>query len=65
MKTFFASLLLLATIALICSPILMVWCGITGPLPFRTRILLIAVGLIFCRLVKPLSIITGRDLKYI
>ena len=63
MKILLATLFLLATVALICSPIYLVYVGLfvySGS--FWIRVLLVAFGLILCRITKPLSVITEKDL---
>ena len=60
-KLFFASLLLLASIAIVCLPLLVVWVGITAHLSFWGHICVTSFGLILCYLVKPVSILTGKD----
>ena len=60
-KLIFASLLLLATLAVICSPLFVLWMGIFTPLSFWGHIAVTALGLFLCRLVKPVSILTGND----
>jgi hypothetical protein len=64
MKLLLAALSLLLSIALICSPLYLVYIGFVGPnVSFGVRVLLVVIGLVLCRLVKPISIITGRDWK--
>ena len=64
MKILLASLTLLLTIALVCSPLYLVYAGIVFYNDnFWMKVLLVVVGLVLCRMVKPLSIITGKDLK--
>ncbi len=64
MKVLFASLTLLFTIALVCSPLYLVYAGIVFYNDhFWMKVLLVVVGLVLCRIVKPISIITGKDLK--
>ncbi|MBQ0073282.1 MAG: hypothetical protein KBT34_03715 [Prevotella sp.] len=65
MKTSIASIMLLLTIALICLPISVVWFAFVCNYSAIIRAIIFLAGLILCRLVKPLSIITGKDLKYI
>ena len=60
-KLIFASLLLLAGIAIVCFPLLVVWVGITALLSFWGHICVTSLGLILCYLVKPVSILTGND----
>lgn len=60
-KLFFASLLLLAGIAIVCSPLLVVCLGIFAHLSFWGHIAVTSFGLILCYLVKPVSILTGND----
>ena len=64
MKVLIAALTLLVTLALVCSPLYLVYAGIVFYNDhFWVKILLVTVGLVLCRMVKPLSIITGKDLK--
>ena len=64
MKTLLAALTLLVTITLVCSPLYLVYAGIVFYNDhFWVKVLLVVVGLILCRMVKPLSIITDKDLK--
>lgn len=64
MKTLLAALTLLVTIALVCSPLYLVYAGIVFYNDhFWVKVLLVVVGFILCRMVKPLSIITDKDLK--
>ena len=62
MKILFATLFLLATIALICSPIYLIYVGFIYSGAFWVKALLVVIGLIICRMTKPLSVITGKDL---
>ena len=62
MKILFATLFLLATIALICSPIYLIYVGFVYSGAFWVRALLVVIGLIICRMTKPLSVITGTEL---
>ena len=62
MKILFATLFLLATIALICSPIYLIYVGFVYSGAFWVKVLLVVVGLILCQLTKPISVITGKDL---
>ena len=61
MKILFATLFLLATVALICSPIYLVYVGFVYSGAFWVKVLLVVVGLILCRMTKPISVITGKD----
>ena len=64
MKLLLAALFLLLTLALICSPLYLVYIGFVGPnVSFWVRVGLVVVGRVLCRLVKPISIITGKDWK--
>lgn len=63
MKLLLAALMLLLTLALILSPLYLVWLGLTGTGSFWIRALLVVIGLVLCRMAKPISIITGRDWK--
>ena len=56
-KTFLASLMMLITIAVMCSPLYLVWLGLTMSGSALVRIGLIVVGLILCRLFKPIKTI--------
>ena len=62
-KTFFASLMMLITIAAMCSPLYLVWLGLTMGGSALVRIGLIVVGLILCRLFKPISNLFDKDFK--
>lgn len=61
MKILFATLFLLATIALICSPIYLIYVGFVYSGALWVRALLLVFGLILCRMTKPISVITGKD----
>ncbi|MEE0669653.1 hypothetical protein [Prevotella sp.] len=63
-KTFFASLMMLITIAVMCSPLCLVWFGFTMDGSVAVRIGLIVVGLILCRLFKPISNLFDNDFKW-
>ena len=64
MKLLFAALSLLLTLALVCSPLYLVYIGFLGQnVSFWVRVVLVVIGLVLCRLVKPISIITGKDWK--
>ena len=64
MKLFLAALSLLLAIALICSPLYLVYIGFVGAnVSFWVRVVLVMIGLGLCRVVKPISIITGKDWK--
>ena len=63
-KTFFASLMMLITIAAMCSPLYLVWLGLTMSGSALVRICLIVVGLILCRLFKPISNLFDKDFKW-
>ncbi len=64
MKILLASLTLLLTIALVCSPLYLVYAGIVFYNDhFWMKVLLVVVGLVLCRIVKPISIITGKEMK--
>lgn len=62
MKILFATLFLLATIALICSPLYLIYVGFVYSGAFWVKALLVVIGLIICRMTKPISVITGKDL---
>ena len=64
MNLLLAALSLLLTLALVCSPLYLVYIGFLGPnVSFWVRVVLVVIGLVLCRLVKPISIITGKDWK--
>lgn len=63
-KTIFASIIMLITIAAMCSPLYLVWLGLTMDGSALVRIGLIVVGLILCRLFKPISNLFDKDLKW-
>ena len=60
-----ASVIFFAVIALLLIPVGMVWLGFMPGTSTWLRIALICVGLLIARLVKPLSILLGKDLKII
>ena len=62
-KTFLASLIMLITIVVMCSPLYLVWYGLTINGSVLVRIALIIVGLILCRLFKPISNLFDKDFK--
>lgn len=63
MKTFCAFILLLIGVAMICFPLYVVWLGLASDLTTNGRIIVIILGLFLCWLVKPISILTGKDYK--
>ena len=64
MKLLLAALFLLLTLVLICSPLYLVYIGFVGPnISFWVRVGLVVIGLVLCRVVKPISIITDKDWK--
>jgi len=63
MKLLFAALMLLLTLCLLLSPLYLVWIGFVGEGSLWIRVLLVVIGLVLCRLTKPISIITGWDWK--
>ena len=64
MKLLLAALTLLLSIALVCSPLYLVYIGFVGPnVSFWVRVVLVMIGLVVCRVIKPISIITGKDWK--
>ena len=62
MKTIIACIMLMLTIALICSPLFVVWYGIAADLTPWGHVLVTTVGLFFCWLVKPVSVLVGKDI---
>ena len=63
MKTFLAAMLLLCTIAIICYPLYLVWYGLSADIPLAGKIAITATGVILCLLVKPISVLTGKNYK--
>jgi hypothetical protein len=64
MNTLINMLYLLLTIVLICSPLYLVYAGIVlNTNHFWIKLVLVVVGLILCRMVKPISVLSGKDLK--
>ena len=64
MKLLLAALTLLLVIALVCSPLYLVYIGFVGSdVNFWARMGLVVIGLVLCRVIKPISIITGKDWK--
>ena len=61
MKILFATLFLLATVVLICSPLYLIYVGFVYSGSLWVRALLLVFGLIICRMTKPISVITGKD----
>ena len=62
-KTFLASLMMLITITAMCSPLCLIWLGFTINGSALVRIGFIVVGLILCRLFKPISNLFDKDFK--
>jgi hypothetical protein len=63
-KLFLAALSLLLSIALVCRPLYLVYIGfVDSDVSFWVRVMLVVIGLVLCRVVKPISIITGKDWK--
>ena len=62
MKTILAFIMLMFVIVLICSPLLVVWYGITADLTPWGHVLVTTIGLLLCWLVKPVSVLTGKKL---
>ena len=54
---------LIIVICLILLPVWFVYYGFTGEMNFIMRIVMIVTGLLLCRIVKPISILTGKDFK--
>ena len=63
MKLFMSSIRLLITICLVMGPVWLVYYGFTGEMHFIMRVVMVVTGLILCRIVKPISILTGKDFK--
>lgn len=64
-KTFLASLMMLITIAAMCSPLYLVWLGLTMDGSVHVRVGFISVGLILCRLFRPVSNLFDKDFKWV
>lgn len=62
-KTFLASLMMLITITAMCSPLCLIWLGFTMNGSALVRIGFIVVGLVLCRLFKPISNLFDKDFK--
>ena len=64
MKLLHAALTLLLSLLLILSPLYLVYLGLVGSeVSFGWRVVLVVIGLVLCRLAKPISVITGKDWK--
>ena len=63
-KTFFSALMCLIIVAFMCSPLCLIWLGFTMNCSVLLRIGLIVVGLILCRLFKPVSNLLDKDFKW-
>jgi hypothetical protein len=63
MKLFISSIRLLFTICLVMVPVWLVYYGFTGEMNFIMRVVIVVTGLLLCRIVKPISILTGKDFK--
>lgn len=62
-KTILASLMMLITIAVMCSPLYLIWLGFMMNGSALVRIGLIVIGLILCRLLKPISNLFDKNFK--
>ena len=63
MKLFISSIRLLFTICLVMVPVWLVYYGFTGEMNFIMRVVMVVTGLLLCRIVKPISILAGKDFK--
>lgn len=63
MRLFISSIRLLFTICLVMVPVWLVYYGFTGEMNFIMRVVVVVTGLLLCRIVKPISILTGKDFK--
>ena len=63
MRLFISSIRLLITICLVLLPLWMIYYGFTGDMQFIMRVVMVVTGLLLCRIVKPISILTGKDFK--
>ena len=62
-KWIFAIILSLAVVAIIGFPLFVVLMGVFAPLSFWSHVAVTAIGLFLCYLVKPVSIVTGKNYK--
>ena len=60
-KLILAILLSLAVTAIIGFPLFVILMGIFAPLPYWSHVAVTAIGLFLCHLVKPVSILTGKN----
>ena len=63
MKSILNFLELIIVICLILLPVWFVYYGFTGEMNFIMRVVMVVTGLLLCRIVKPISILTGKDFK--
>ena len=63
MRLFISSIRLLFTICLVMVPVWLVYYGFTGEMNFIMRVVVVVIGLLLCRIVKPISILIGKDFK--
>ena len=63
MKSILNFLELIIVICLILLPVWFVYYGFTGEMNFIMRVVVVVTGLLLCRIVKPISILTGKDFK--
>jgi hypothetical protein len=64
-KLFFATILSLAVSAIICFPLFVLLLGVFAPLSFWEHVAVTFIGLFLCYLVKPVSILTGKNHKLV
>ena len=62
-KWIYATILSLVVTAIICFPLFVVWMGLFAPLSFWSHVAVTSLGLFLCYLVKPVSILTGKNYK--
>jgi hypothetical protein len=63
MKSILNFLELIIVICLILLPVWLIYYGFTGEMNFIMRVVMVVTGLLLCRIVKPISILTGKDFK--
>ena len=62
-KPFLPTLMILIPITAMCSPLCLIWLGFTMNGSALVRIGFIVVGLVLCRLFKPISNLFDKDFK--
>lgn len=62
-KWIYATILSLAVTAIICFPLIVVVIGVFVPQSYWSHVAVTSLGLFLCYLVKPVSILTGKNYK--